>query len=385
MSDFLSNLAARSLGTAEVIRPRTPSLYEPYRASSGPRVAHSDFRSPETERQPQDEASLLNHDLAAHADAGSTTPKAPAPRSVWRDNKQAPPILRAQTADRAEGMRTEDPARAAISPREEGRSHASPAAGRTPEAKAASRFESNSSLIPPSEAAAPAVRGVRTSRDEIRPLPSEGPRSDSSRSHLPSGEPMTPAIELPAGAATPSAPWARGTVRPTAAPHSGMAKNPDHSRPSQDNESARNSVLGSLRKSLTQSSPLAPQLRSEETSPHVEVSGLVSKPALGVLRNSVEPEADRVARRTGFPQPAGHSAGASAGVVRPPVGSSSEAKIAAAARASNRSEAAIHVTIGSVEVRAVFPEKPAPRAPSTRPKPGVSLDDYLKRSGGGSR
>lgn len=408
MSDFLSNLAARALGTSEVIRPRTPSLYEPYRADSGPHVARSGFRSPETEREPQHEASLLNDDLAAHADVGITRPKAQAPRPLWRDNKQAPPIPSAPSADRAEGMQTEERAPAAISPREEGRSDASPAAVRALKAKA-SRFESNSSSIPTSEPASPAVRAVRTSRDEPGPLPigsehvvghprpSEGPRSDSSRNHLPSGEPMTPAIELSAGAATRSVPWARETFPPTAAPHSGMAKNSDHSRSLEDNRSARNSVSGSLRQSLTtQSNPLAPQLRSEETSPHVEVSGLVSKPALGVLRNSVEPEADRVDRRTGFPQPAsgriqlpegsaGHSAGASASVVRPPVGSSSEAKIAAATRGSNRSEAAIHVTIGSVEVRAVFPEKPERRAPSTRPRPGVSLDDYLKHSGGGSR
>lgn len=410
MSDFLSNLVARSLGTSEVIRPRTPSLYEPYRAGSGPRVARSDFRSPETEREPQHEASLLNDDLAPPADVGTTKPKAQAPRPLWRDDKQAPPIPNAPSAGRAEGMQTEEPAPAAISPREEARSHASPAAGRAPEAKAAFRFESNSFSVSTPEAAAPSVRAVRTSRDEAGPLPSgskavvgsprpsEGPRVDLSSSHLPSGEPITPAIELPAGAATRSVPRARETFRPTAAPYSGMANIPDHLPSLEDNKSARNSVSGSPQQSIkTQSDPSAPRLRSPEgTSPPVEVSGLVSKPALGVLRNSVGSEPDRVARGTGFPQPAsgriqlpegssGQSAGLSAGAVHPPVGSRSEARIAAAARGSNRSEAAIHVTIGSVEVRAVFPEKPARRAPSTRPKPTVSLDDYLKRSGGGSR
>lgn len=398
MSDFLSNLAARSLGTSEVIRPRTPSLYEPYRADSGPRVARSDFRSPETEREPQREASLLNDDHAAHADVGISKPKAEVPRPLWRDDKQAAPIPQAESADRAEGMQPEEPAAAAMSPPEEARSHASPAAVRAAEAKAAPRFESSSSPIPTPDASAPAVRAVRASRDETGPLPigsegvvghprpSEGPRGDLSRSHLPSGEPITPATELPAGAATRSAPWARETFRPTAAPHSGMAKIPDDSRPLEDNKSARNSVLGSPQQSIkTQSHPFGPRLRSEEgTSPPGEV-----------WRNSAESEADRLARRTGFPQLAsgriqpegspGHSAGFSAGIVRPPVGSRSEARIAAAARGSNRSEAAIHVTIGSVEVRAVFPEKPAHRAPSTRPKPTVSLDDYLKRSGGGSR
>jgi hypothetical protein len=440
MSDFLSNLAARGLGTSEVIRPRTPSLYEPYRADSGPHVARPDFRSPETEREPQHEAGLPNDGLV-----GITRPKARAPRPLWRDDQQAPPILKAQSADRAEGMPTGESG-PAIFPREGGRSDASSAALRAAGAKAASRSESNSPSIPTPEAAAPAVRAVRTSRDETgslpigsepvvrRPRPSEGPRGDLSHNQLPADEPITPAIELPAGASTRSVPWARETFRPTAAPHSGMAKTPDHSRPLQDNASTKNSVLGSLGQSPSQYHPFAPQLRSEEgTSPSVEVSGLASKPAmdsppqsaestsgsfasrldsgqrttpaidpsglkaaLGVLRNSAEAEPDRVALRTGFPQPgsgriqlpqgsAGRSAGLSAGVIRPPVGSSSEARMAAAARGSNRSEAAIHVTIGSVEVRAVFPEKPERRAPSTRPKPGVSLDDYLKRSSQGSR
>ncbi len=39
MSDFLTNLAARSLGTAEVVRPRVPSLFEPTRREGGLRPA----------------------------------------------------------------------------------------------------------------------------------------------------------------------------------------------------------------------------------------------------------------------------------------------------------------------------------------------------------
>jgi len=35
MSDFLSNLLARSLGTAETLRPRVPALFEPYRRGTG--------------------------------------------------------------------------------------------------------------------------------------------------------------------------------------------------------------------------------------------------------------------------------------------------------------------------------------------------------------
>jgi hypothetical protein len=48
-------------------------------------------------------------------------------------------------------------------------------------------------------------------------------------------------------------------------------------------------------------------------------------------------------------------------------------------------EPAIRVTIGRVEVRAVFPEQAAKRTPPPRFKPRVSLDDYLSRGSGGRR
>jgi hypothetical protein len=41
----------------------------------------------------------------------------------------------------------------------------------------------------------------------------------------------------------------------------------------------------------------------------------------------------------------------------------------------------IHITIGRIEVRAVAPPQPARRA-QRRVTPKLSLDDYLKRSGG---
>jgi hypothetical protein len=47
-------------------------------------------------------------------------------------------------------------------------------------------------------------------------------------------------------------------------------------------------------------------------------------------------------------------------------------------------EPPVRITIGRVEVRAVFPEPAARPAPS-RSKPTVSLDDYLKQSGRGNR
>ncbi|HMQ55607.1 MAG TPA: hypothetical protein PKD98_26240, partial [Anaerolineae bacterium] len=44
----------------------------------------------------------------------------------------------------------------------------------------------------------------------------------------------------------------------------------------------------------------------------------------------------------------------------------------------------INVTIGRVEVRAIF-EPPAKAAPPTKPEPKLSLEDYLRASTGGRR
>lgn len=43
----------------------------------------------------------------------------------------------------------------------------------------------------------------------------------------------------------------------------------------------------------------------------------------------------------------------------------------------------IHVSIGRIEVRAVTPSTPAPRAKPARPSPSLSLEDYLKQQRGG--
>lgn len=49
------------------------------------------------------------------------------------------------------------------------------------------------------------------------------------------------------------------------------------------------------------------------------------------------------------------------------------------------SEPSIRVSIGRVDVRAVFPTPPPRRAQTARPKPGLSLDEYLKRRNRGQQ
>jgi hypothetical protein len=52
---------------------------------------------------------------------------------------------------------------------------------------------------------------------------------------------------------------------------------------------------------------------------------------------------------------------------------------------SNPPELAIRVTIGRVEVRAVFSDAPVRRAPPAQPRRTLTLDEYLKRSSRGRR
>jgi hypothetical protein len=50
------------------------------------------------------------------------------------------------------------------------------------------------------------------------------------------------------------------------------------------------------------------------------------------------------------------------------------------APATPQPEPSVQVTIGRVEVRAIFPEAPAASMPAPRARPTVSLDEYLKRA-----
>jgi hypothetical protein len=73
-------------------------------------------------------------------------------------------------------------------------------------------------------------------------------------------------------------------------------------------------------------------------------------------------------------------------VVRPPVARQLDMASPAPLRhASGPSLPDIQVTIGTVEVRALLPEKAVARAPQKPPKAGTSLDEYLKRSRRGAQ
>ena len=282
MSDFLSNLVARSLGTLEVVQPRVPSLYEPHHRESGLRGARPGFSAPE----------------AATSNENSL-----------EGDTNAPPL----------------------SPRVEGSERREPAGPVAP---------------------------TRTDRDEIRPGPitsrqvstQAGPRPES---NLPSNVP-------------------HGTLDPTLRPAS---TEPAGISPAISSES--NIAAGKLNRT---------RLFSEaEVSPR-----LVLAHPLHSRETETDPGRDRSQPAT----PSGHSyqplathpAAFPKHAIRPPVAPrSAAARNPEARQSSSPNNSTIEVTIGRVEVRAVFPEPPARRAPPPRSRPTVSLDDYLNPRHRGKR
>ena len=239
MSDFLSNLVARSLGTLEVIRPRVPSLYEPYRRESGLLGARPTFLSQVPNPGPQDEAGWESDGNAAHINHRITSQRTQAPSPSSRDRAShnpfvAPWVIKAQDSVSDQVTKVQD----------------------------------SVSDASPSTVAQTGAIGSRHRSAEMG--------TDLSSSRLLPGQPTIQD-------ATRAAPPATPTVRPPVGPRSGVAKIP------------------------------------------------------------------------------------------------------AAVPASKPPEPIVQVTIGRVEVRAIFPEPPARRSQPARARPTVSLDDYLNRSNRGQR
>jgi len=381
MSDFLSKLAARSLGTSEVIQARIPSLYEPYRQNGGPLVARPGVRPPETESEPQRGTASERDDGTARAEFSFAEPRVDPVPDRLGDNKDTITLKpKAQPTRLSIGEINAQPARASYSSPEDARRDARSPALRVPtRAATPAALDSGRSSISPSvvSQSGPPLSGVETSsgapappiralREDGEPVakdkrtvigrhrpPPESSR-DSSGGRLLSREELAPAAEFPTREAFRSAQRVTETLQSTIRTHHAV------------------------------------QI-SEEPSPSKKPA---SKPASNRARRSTDYSPDPVGSRTTSTHQAPmpkiqlpeesqpRSALPLANVIRPSAAPRSESA-KKALRDSTDSEPTVEITIGTVEVRAIFPEKPAPRAPLKRPKPTVSLDDYLRRSSRG--
>ncbi len=270
MSDFLSNVVARSLGIAETVRPRLPSLFEPYRRAGGSlalRVESSVTGAVDVEQDHEGTATATGHFEPGRGARPS-----------------APTSLPSRASDSAQA-----PWRSAHN----------------------LRLELVDNNRPPGPLQAESWAGERGPVRDL--LPAGAPLDLSSSSHHPTEAPFV--------------------LNPLA------------------------SVVGRKREpDLTQDQTPGAPSEPESGAPNVAVPGHF--PPL---------QSRRVARPT-YASPA--AIGARGHAPLPTNGST---------------EPAVHVTIGRVEVRAIFPDPPARRLPMAKPRPTLSLDEYLKQRDRGER
>jgi hypothetical protein len=372
MSDFLSNLAARSLGDAASIRPRALSLYEPDRRRNGQfgsRLAAQSFDL-DAERQ----TDLLDAPPipGSPQDAAPSMPRQP--ESVPKSQNLPEPITTTQP-ERPSGAwlsgstPRENPLPEAPATSSEPIRQATnvPAAETHPSPSPTIRAPA--SLIQPDHPpqglsrSMPALEPTTGDRELAGPLrglvPGLPVESTATAFANPDKEkpPATTRLQPVASAPAPSSPQSGSTLRPltVSATFPTAALKADLRLPSP----AIGARLGSIERTNTP--------RGESAAPPV-----VSNPRPLELLGPPRPESALspapVANLALSPRPAAPA---------PPL----VPRLANDAPA----EPSIRITIGRVEVKAVFPPALASRTPPQRSRPTLSLDEYLKRNSGAGR
>ena len=275
MSDFLRNLIGRSLGTLEVVRPRVPSLYEPYRQGGGVLRARPGRLDPGFE-------STTETDHGPETNPAPEASSAASPSLAAMDRAISRPRMRQDMLPRSQG------------PSGEAAADAHPAADPRPAAMPASALP------------------YLTPRAVVRP-------------------PAAPAVRIPL----------RDIVKADSiAQPSALAANIEPDLP------ATGLVFDGKNQVPTISAPSAAGMALLATNP--------APPAIRPVRPSIVP-------RAGSP------------------------RIPTALSPADATPPTVQVSIGRVEVRAIFPEPQTRRPAPPRPRPAVSLDDYLNRRNGGRR
>jgi len=324
MSDFLANLVGRSLGASEVVQPRVPSVYEPYRRGSGLLGAHPNLPARDTDPQPAVEAGSQDDVKAALINYGTLGLRAPAARATTREGQSSE---HEADANAAEGFEPLDSSRTARS------------------------LSTVRIVARPEQIAATEVPSRHDSTTELSASPIVRPASF--QPSLPTAKART-----------------EGTDFIAATPLDTQGDKIEYLRPPV-----------ALRAVTKQ--PGSPEMKSE-----------TSSSSLG-LRRSAEPRtsaeqplspAPGAVRPLTWPSLQAHPSPPVTGAVRPPVTPRpGRAGSPEGLSTSSPPKSGIQVSIGRVEVRAVFPEPPSHRTPPPRSRPTMSLDDYLNRRNRGKR
>jgi len=299
MSDFLTNLALRSIGMAETIMPRLPSLFEPPRMDSNLAVVPGFFADDRDEEVFQQ---------------GASASEVQAPTDPDRARRRPPvPDLPALASGESETMKAGS-------------------GNQTRRAIVARRTTSFDRVHPPAS-----CRPL----DEEENVPISAPKS----SFIP---------ESPRSESLPESGHVQGdTIR-------SATISPD--RPDRNKRKAQDG-LDDLRIEHCSSIETTSPFSSSQTPPHWSRASTPLLPTASLTQPV--PKAIRAVE----PRPAPR---------RPVTG-------AAVAPRSNPPESVIRVTIGRVEVRAVFSDAPVRRASQAQSRRTLTLDEYLKRSSRGRR
>jgi hypothetical protein len=343
MSDLLTNMAARSQGVAPAIRPHVPSLYEPYRQETGLLGA----------RQVSGEIDLESpreNDSQSNGVSGAAIPL------DRLDQPSEPPQQPRQNSPASIAETRREPIVSPRLPQTALRADSSPVLPSTStESTQQPADVSTSWILPP---ATPIDETYRSQIDAtlapagIRPL------------HRLQSAPSAPAPSPDAATSDSLATPGRSRTLPSRlegssssrqlSPHPAPAPKPEETRPG-----------------LTTTKPIQPmhpeQVFMESVRPE-SLPELVSSVTPAVSGIPPAMPLDSSVRR-GFPKETPPLSGIA---VHP-------------AAANQSSEPSIRVTIGKVEVRAVFPPTPVNRTPPQRVRPTLSLDDFLKRNSGAGR
>jgi hypothetical protein len=404
MSDFLSKVTARALGTAPVVQPRVPSLFEPHRSNEGPFVTRSassfadgppgvqesggDTQTPDampfhrhapTLPQLQEQALFAREDITARGNRNPGWHPAPTQQTTHPPSRSQTPQGAIAQSDAQLRKSPSLAARSEISPPAPAQTNPTRLATKMPEAPQSSA--SQQAVRPPGahhgqgySGPAGTVSASESNQQHAQPVPDpdslpigmpavRAPVANASESLVHGPVPlMRRGIDAGSSLQTPHLPTAE-VAAVVNAPGAGApaiqrkAIPPQHSLTA-GSDSAAMSVF-SDRHLL----PVPTQFPSQESSPLPSASVRAAQPGAEIR--------PRTAIETAIVPPGARRMEAAGAPV--------------ALRTPSPAEPPIEITIGTVEVRAILPEKPAPRAQSRRPKPGISLDEYLKRSSRGSR
>jgi hypothetical protein len=424
MSEFLRNLAARNLGPgpSEVVQPRIPSLYEPRRRDSG-------LSAPRPSARPREATPGSRHEPGFER-AGEATESVRDPRPTDRFEK---PDL--EEAARPSSLAPEG---APTDPLAVPRLYRTPAAAPDAHVPSLSPSSAPEQLVHSAERQPEETGSLARIPNRAVPGVPEPPPTPRRHTAAPTAKPRTVGPAEPVAEARSThgfeQPHPRRVEQLSVPPLDGetgsVARMPNHMAPSvpeppptpRRHAAARAATpraaepAGLMAKAQQRHEIEQPQpRRAEQVSapphdaarPNRPIAPWIARslaPALEATASAVAPPADR------YPvMPLARARpGGTGSTVAPPEATSlveprsvspvrevepesehpfapSRPAAEAAVRGANAAEAPIRVTIGRVEVRAIFPQPPAPRAPETGQRATLSLDDYLGNHRQGKR